>query len=137
MNTAGTFEAMAIEQLRLFFADYGLARLSGNESAFAGCYDLPALFLSDAVSLPIATVSDLESVFLAATERYTQSGFATATPTLGRVDVLSTQIVAVDVDWNYLDAQGDQVDRESCRYLLRVRPNDNIRIQVAITRTVS
>lgn len=137
MHTAGSFEAMAIEQLRLFFANYGFTRLSGNTSAFTGCYDLPALFLSDAGSLPIATVSDLESVFLAATERYTQRGFATAEPTLGQVDVLSTQIVAVDVDWNYLDAQGDHVDLERYRYLLRVRPNDNIRIQVVVTRTVS
>lgn len=137
MNDTGTFEAMAIEHIRVFFADYGLARLSGNESAFAGYYLLPAIFLSDTGSLPIAAVSDLDSVFHAATERYAQHGFAAAEPTLGRVDVLSTQIVTVDVDWNYLDAQGNHVDRESYRYLLRIRPNDTIRIQVVVTRTVS
>ncbi|CAN5434426.1 hypothetical protein BH09CHL1_BH09CHL1_19840 [soil metagenome] len=137
MNDAGTFEAMAIEQLRVFFANYGLTRLSSNESAFADCYDLPAFFISDSGSLPIATVHDLESVFHAATERYVQRGFATAEPTLGRIDVLSTQIVTIDVDWDYRDAQGNHVDRESYRYLLRIRPNDNIRIQVVITRTVS
>jgi hypothetical protein len=137
MNDTGTFEAMAIEQLRLFFADYGVAFTNGDLSAIARCYALPTLVLSDAESLPVTTIGELETAFRNATAGYRPRGLETARPALSRIETLSAEIVSVDVDWDYLDAQGNSAARERFRYLLRVRPNDDIRIQVVIAQIVS
>lgn len=136
MNDAGAFEAMAIEQLRAFFDGYGNALTSGDVAAVTRCYTLPTLVISDAGSLPVTTTKELETAFRGAAEGYRRRGLESARAVLGRTEALSSEIVSVDVDWEYLDSRGNRVDREGYRYLLRVRPNDDIRIQVVIARAV-
>jgi hypothetical protein len=134
MNDAGTFETLAIEQIRAFFTSYGSALIAGDASAIARCYALPTLVLSDAGSLPITTTQAIDTAFHGAADGYRTRGLMTARPVLGKIEPLSSEIVSTDVEWEYLDARGTVAARETYRYLLRIHPNDGIQIQVVIAR---
>lgn len=134
MNDAGTFEALAIEQIRAFFTGYGAALTAGDVSAIARCYALPTLVLSDAGSLNVTATREIDTAFRGAAEGYRARGLVAAHPVLGKIEPLSSEIVSVDVEWDYLNARGERVEREDYRYVLRIRPGDDIRIQVVIAR---
>jgi hypothetical protein len=134
MNDAGTFESLAIEQIRAFFTSYGTVLVAGDTGTIARCHALPTLVLSDAGSLPITTTQEIATAFRAAADGYRIRGLVSARPVLGTIEPLSAEIVSTDVEWDYLDARGDVAAREAYRYLLRIRPNDGIQIQVVIAR---
>lgn len=136
MNGADTFETLAIERIHSFFTSYGTALTTGDVRSVAQCYALPTLVLSDAGSLPVTTPREIETAFRGATEGYRVRGLVAAHPTLGKIEPLSSEIVSVDIEWKYLDARGGVAAREAYRYLLRVRPSDDLRIQVVIARPV-
>ena len=132
MSAVTSFESIGVDGLRVFFAAYGAATVTGESvAAFTA---LPVLVIADSGTVLIASARELASAVRAAAENYRQQGVTLAHPILGTIEQLSAEIVGIDITWEYTDSGGRLLDRDAYRYLLRIRPNDGIRIQAIIAR---
>jgi ketosteroid isomerase-like protein len=66
------------EHLQAFFVRYGDALAAGDLPTVAECYTLPALVVSDAGSIPVATREEVEAAFRGAAEAYRAQGLVSA-----------------------------------------------------------
>jgi hypothetical protein len=120
------------EHLRRFLVRYGEALSAGDLKAISDCYDIPALVLSDAGSVPIAAREEIEAAFDGAAERYRAQGLVGLRPTLVASEALSERLLSVDVRWDYLDEQGRSTQQNGYRYVLRLQDEASPKIQVVI-----
>jgi hypothetical protein len=90
------------EHLQAFFVRYGDALAAGDLPTVAECYTLPALVVSDAGSIPVATREEVEAAFRGAAEAYRAQGLVSAHPTIVGFEAITEQLVFADVRWNYL-----------------------------------
>lgn len=119
-------------ELQTFFDDYGRALSDGNLPGIAACYDVPALVLSDDGAVPIADRGEIEIAFAGATEGYRAQGLVKARPTINRTEQLTPRLVAADVHWDYLDAEGLPQQDDDYRYILHLGADDAPHIRVVL-----
>ncbi len=102
-----------------FFVRYGEAVSAGDLKAISASYAVPAIVLSDAGSIPIATREEVEAAFDGAAQAYRAQGMVAARPTVFAAEALTEKLVSVDVRWDYLDEEGLSVEQNGYRYVLR------------------
>lgn len=134
MSKSSPFESIGVDGLRAFFAAYGAATVTGE--SVAAFMALPVLVIADSGTVPIDSTRELTAAMRAAAEEYRRRGITAAHPMSGTTEQISAEIVSIDITWEYTDAAGNALDRDAYRYLLRIRPNDDIRIQAIIARPI-
>jgi hypothetical protein len=112
--------ALDLACFEAFFVRYGEAVSEGDLRSISGCYAVPSIVLSDDGSIPIATREEIEAAFDGAAERYRAQGMVAARPTVVAVENLTDKLVFADVQWDYLDQEGQSVEQNSYRYVLRL-----------------
>jgi ketosteroid isomerase-like protein len=120
------------ERLRAFFVRYGDALAAGDLPTIAESYTVPALVLSDAGSISVATREEVEAAFRGAAEGYRAQRSVSARPTILGFEAITGRLMFADVRWDYLDEQGSSVRQEGYRYLLRMDDEAGPQIQVVI-----
>jgi len=120
------------DDLEAFFKHYGEALATGNLTALAACYAVPALFLGNEDSIPIATRSEIEAAFKDAAEQYRAQGLVAAHPTVLRAEAITEQLVWAEVNWHYLDERGNTAHQDVYRYVLRLDAYVGAQIQVVM-----
>jgi hypothetical protein len=108
-----------LDHLTDFFDRYGSALTTGDVSAVAACYALPGMVVSDSYSFTFTSPAAVALSFLGAAPAYKEQQIVAAHAQLRDVQRLSTALVMVDVEWEYLDSLGKAVPGESYRYLIR------------------
>ena|SRR6478609_6279599 len=124
------------DTIQQFLSAYGDALSRGDAPAIARCWAAPGLVLADEGAIAVSDARQIEQFFAQATEWYHARGIMSTQPELERVDQLSAQITAVDVQWAAFDAHGheDSRARERSHYLLQQDTDGQLRIRVALTR---
>jgi hypothetical protein len=57
-------------------------------------------------------------------------------PELERVEMLTDTLASVDVRWPAYDASGTEISSERSHYIIHLGQDGQLRIRVALTRTV-
>lgn len=122
------------EQIQQSLERYGQALGSGDFSLVANGWVMPAMVLSDQGALVITDIAEVERFFAGAAEWYRSQGVVSTVPEIVHSDVLSERLVAVDVRWPSLDADGNTVMSELSHYILEAGTDGQFRIRVALTR---
>jgi PhnB protein len=121
-----------LQRLQDFFVRYGEALATGDLPGISGCYELPALVVSDAGTIAIAAREEIEAAFDGAAERYRAQGLVAARPAILRCEELTERLVSVDVGWDYLDELGNSAQQDGYRYVVRFSEEAGPRIQTVI-----
>jgi hypothetical protein len=115
---------------------YGAAMSAGNLPAISSCWAVPALVLSDDGALAVTNPIEIEAFFAQGIEYYRSQGLSSTRPELERVEMLSDTLASVDVRWPAYDSSGEEKSSERSHYILQFGGDGQIRIRVALTRTV-
>jgi len=124
------------DKIRDVLERIGIALSAGDLHSLSNCWEVPALVLSDQGAIAVAEVSEIEKFFAQAIEWYHSQGILSTRPELDRVDMLSESLAAVDVRWPSFDASGIEKYSERSHYILQVGKDGQVRIRVALTRTI-
>jgi hypothetical protein len=124
------------DAIQPFLTAYGDALSRGEAQAIARCGAVPGLVLADEGAIAVTDARQIEQFCALATEWCRAQGIMATQPELERVDQLSAQLTAVDVQWAALDASGHEQAhaRERSHYLLQQDMEGQVRIRVALTR---
>lgn len=120
------------ELLRDFFDCYGEALATGDLPGISACYEIPALVMSDAGSIPVAAREEIEAAFDGAAEGYRARGLVAPRPTVLRWEEVTDRLLSVDVGWDYLDEEGNSAEQNGYRYTIRLGEESGPRIQTVI-----
>ena len=127
---------MKDNEVRVMLERYGAAMSSGNLHVISNTWAIPALVLSDDGALAVTNPSEIEAFFAQGIEYYRSQGLMTTRPELERVEMLNDTIASVDVRWPVYDSSGVEASSERSHYILHLGQDGQIRIRVALTRTV-
>lgn len=115
---------------------YGTAVSSGDVPGIVNCWEVPALVLSDEGALAVSEARAIEEFFSQAMGWYQSQGMISTRPELKRADRLSDRLASVDVRWPAFDSSGNEVFSEVSHYILSLGKDEQIRVRVALTRTM-
>lgn len=121
-----------MNEIELFFEYYGRILSDGDLTGIADCYTAPGLVLGDEDSIAIADLGEVEKSFAGAAERYRAQGLINVRANVISSTALTRNLILVDVRWDYLNANGENVQQTRYHYLLRSTPTGNFKIQVVI-----
>lgn len=124
---------MGDETVLGFLERYGRGLSEGDLAAISECWEPPALVLADAATMPVDELGEVQAFFSQAVEWYRSEGLMATRPALAKVQRLGERLVAVDVEWSAVDADGVEKSRERSHYILRRGLDDRYRIKVALT----
>nr|WP_245665598.1 hypothetical protein [Actinoplanes subtropicus] len=102
-----------------FFDRYGAALTSGDVAAVAGCYALPGMVVADSYSFTFTSPAAVALSFLGAAPAYRELRVVAANAQFLDVRRLSEALVLVEVEWEYLDGDGQALSGDRFHYLLR------------------
>jgi len=119
-----------------FLEVYGAALGTGDIQVISNCWGVPALVLSDDGAMAVADASEVEAFFAQGIEYYRSQGLMSTKPELERVEMLSETLASVDVRWPAYDLSGKEKSSERSHYILQLGQDGQMRIRVALTRTV-
>lgn len=125
------------DQIQQSLEDYGQALGAGDFSLIVNGWAVPALVLSDSGALVVTNIAEIERFFAGAVQWYRSQGIVSTRPDIIRMDILSEQLVAVDVHWPSYDADGKERMSELSHYILELGKDSRFRIRVALTRTAA
>ncbi|MEU4402655.1 hypothetical protein ACIQH6_20030 [Micromonospora orduensis] len=108
-----------LDTLADFFDRYGVALVSGDLPALAGCYALPGLVVADTYSFSFTSPAAVALSFVGAAPDYQDRELVAAHARIEDVQPLSALLTMVAVEWEFLDSRGSAVPGERYRYLLR------------------
>jgi hypothetical protein len=114
----------------------GQALSAGDLKGISNCWAFPALFLSDDDTIVLASASQLEQIVAQAREWYRKQDIASTKPELERVDLLSENLISVDVRWPSYDASGKEKASERSHYILQLGNDEQMHIRLGLTRTM-
>ncbi|MDQ3931506.1 MAG: hypothetical protein M3252_01520 [Actinomycetota bacterium] len=124
------------DQLKRSLERYGEALSAGDLSGISGCWEIPALVLSDGGTIPVSSRDEIEGFFAQAIEFYRAQGLVMTRPQLEGTVRLSETLTSVDVRWVAFDQSGREASSERSHYILRLGDDGQQRIQVALTITL-
>jgi hypothetical protein len=107
-----------VDTLTAFFDQYGTALTHGDLPALSSCYAPPGLLVSDETAVAFTSSAAVEAAFAVAADQH--RGLIAARATVRSMDRITPGVVLADVDWEYLDSQGQAVPGTSYRYVLRM-----------------
>src|SRR3954467_7856566 len=90
-----------------FFDRYGAALMAGDVAAVAGCYALPGMVVADSYSFTFTSPAAVALSFLGAAPTYREQQVVAAHAQLLDVQQLSSALMLVAVEWEYLDSSGN------------------------------
>jgi hypothetical protein len=122
---------MMKEKIRGLFERLGRALSEGDLPAATGCWELPALVLSEDDAIAVVEPGAIEQAFLQAVELYRSLGIASTRPEIRRIDLLSDRLASVDVHWPSFDVSGAEAMIEQSHYIVHLAQDDAPRIRVA------
>ncbi len=102
-----------------FFDRYGAALTTGDVTAVAGCYALPGMVVADSYSFTFTSPAAVALSFLGAAPGYREQRIVAANAQFLDVRQLSEALIMVEVEWEYLDSEGQALSGERFHYLLR------------------
>jgi hypothetical protein len=106
------------DTLTAFFDQCGTALTHGDLPALSSCYATPGLLVSDETAVAFTSSAAVEAAFASAADQH--RGLIAARATVRSADRVTPGVVLADVDWEYLDTQGQAVPGTSYRYVLRM-----------------
>ena len=127
---------MSDETIRGLLGRLGQALSAGDLRGASICWEVPAVILSDEGAAVLAEANQIEKLFAGATEWYRSQGLVSTKPELERVDMLSEKLASVDVRWPAFDGSGQEKSSERSHYILQIGQDGQVRIRVALTRTL-
>jgi hypothetical protein len=92
--------------------------------------------LSDDGALAVTNPIEIEAFFAQGIEYYRSQGLSSTRPELERVEMLSDTLASVDVGWPAYDSTGTEKSSERSHYIIQLGGDGQLRIRVALTRTV-
>ncbi|MFY1637776.1 hypothetical protein ACN27F_31645 [Solwaraspora sp. WMMB335] len=110
-----------------FFDRYGAAVTAGDLPGVAACFALPAMVVADGYSFSFATPAAVALSFVGAAPDYRERRIVASHARFHEVRPVSAALVAVEVEWEYLDSDGHCVSGHHFYYLLRLG-RDGVRI---------
>ncbi|MDG4765564.1 hypothetical protein O7632_15875 [Solwaraspora sp. WMMD406] len=116
-----------LDALTDFFDRYGAAVTAGDLPAIAGCFASPAMVVADGYSFSFSSPAAVALSFVGAAPDYQRQRIVAAHARFAEVRPVSVGLVAVGVEWEYLDAAGRSVPGRHFHYLLRLG-RDGVRI---------
>jgi hypothetical protein len=108
------------EAVTAFFERYGAALTAPDLPAVVACYATPGLIVSDERSIALGSLGEVHAAFCGIAEACQVKGLVAARPTVRSARRLTSALMLVEVDWEYVDNQGGLVAGESYHYLLRM-----------------
>ena len=106
-----------------FFDEYAAAMTSmmttGVPDAVAACYDYPALVIRDEVSWAYEDAEPLARDFEVLRQQAVGAGIVDAAADVTTVEPLTEVLTSVDVDFDFTNADGEALLRQSWRYVVQ------------------
>ncbi|GIM96910.1 hypothetical protein [Paractinoplanes toevensis] len=109
-----------LAELTDFFDHYGAALTTGDVAAVAGCYALPGMVVADSYSFTFTSPAAVALSFLGAAPTYREQQVVAAHAQLLDVQQLSSALMLVAVEWEYLDSSGNGLSGGQFHYLMRM-----------------
>jgi len=119
-----------------FLQRYGEALSAGDLPTIVSCWEIPAFVLSDPGARAVTEAAQVEQFFAEAVASYRAQGLVSTTPELLQIEPLGQRIASVDVRWSARDVNGAVQSTEHSRYILRLRADGSLRVQVAMSLSV-
>ncbi|HEU5102182.1 MAG TPA: hypothetical protein VFU22_24335 [Roseiflexaceae bacterium] len=119
-----------------FLERYGQAISAANVGEITDCWEVPALVLSDQGAIAVSSRDQIERFFGQAQEAYRSQGLVATRPALERAEALSEKLSSAHIRWSTLDKAGAEKASERSSYILRLGDDGELRIQVALTRSM-
>ncbi|ROO60996.1 hypothetical protein EDC02_2918 [Micromonospora sp. Llam0] len=126
-TAVGVDTSTDLDTLAGFFDRYGAAITAGDVPGIADCFASPAMVVADAYSFAFSSPAAVALSFVGAAPDYAQRRIVASHARFHRVQQVSAALVAVEVEWEYLDAYGRSVPGQRFHYLLRLG-RDAVRI---------
>lgn len=108
--------AIAKQDVDGFFTEYGQALGSRDAKSIATHWGIPSLVMSDEGPVPVASSREVEAFFSSSMQQY--DGVAEAKAIIADVTALSENVVAVEIEWQHKDDQGNTIGGENGHYML-------------------
>src|SRR6185436_1345084 len=108
------------KSIRQFFNRVANALTHGDRKTLGAMFTYPALAIANDMSKAITTSDEVEQYFGAASEQYKQRGIVDTRAEVRNIHWNSERIATVEVEWPYLDADGQQHGSESSTYVLHL-----------------
>jgi hypothetical protein len=136
-TTEQTLQTAAIDkdQVRESLERLGNALSTRDLKVISGCWEVPALVVSDEGAIPVSSAEEIEKFFAQSIEWYRSRGLVAARPEIERFEALTERLAAVDVRWLALDESGSEKGSERSHYILRLGDDEVPRVKVALSRT--
>ncbi|WFE27921.1 hypothetical protein O7623_01555 [Solwaraspora sp. WMMD791] len=109
-----------LDALTDFFDRYGAAVTAGDIPELAACFASPAMVVADTYSFSFSSPAAVALSFVGAAADYQVRRIVAAHTRFHDVRQVSAALVAVEAEWEYLDAEGRSVPGRRFHYLLRV-----------------
>lgn len=130
----------ATAEIETFFGTYAaaLAELftTGSTGPATSCYEYPALVIRDEISWAYDDAAPLARDLGVLRQQAEGAGIVGATSDVTTVEPLTEVLTSVDVDWDFANADGVALLKQSWRYVVRATP-DGPRIRSVAIRTRS
>jgi hypothetical protein len=110
--------AALTDTLTAFFDQCGTALTHGDVQALSSCYATPGLLVSAETNVAFTSSVTVEAAFAVASRQH--SGLIAARAVVRSAEQVTPGVVLADVDWEYLDSEGQAVPGISYRYVLRM-----------------
>ena len=107
--------------IRELLQRFARAFTSGDGPGAAACWEVPALVAGPQGNRAVTSLDEIAAFFGGAKAQYNAHGVTGTRPDIQRIESHGESMVAVTVDWPWLDAEGRQVGQvESSTYLVRI-----------------
>jgi hypothetical protein len=123
------------DQVRESLERLGNALSTADLKVISGCWEVPALVVSDEGAIPVSSAEEIEKFFAQSIEWYRSRGQVAARPEIERFEALTERLASVDVRWLALDKAGAEKGSERSHYILRLGDDEVPRVKVALSRT--
>lgn len=120
-----------------FLDGFARSLTAGDGEAIGRMWAVPAYVLGDTMAMPVTTVKEVEDFFAGAKDQYNKRGISDTRAVIKREIWLTDRIVAVDVRWPYIDANGAEKGEESSTYVLQVDDIGALKIRTTIMHGAS
>lgn len=122
------------EEVREYLDRYARAVTTGEPSAVASLWSVPAFVIDDRGARGLSTLADVETFFAGSREHYAGRGIVDTRPDIQKIEWLGDRIVLTDVRWPLFDRDHRERGAERSAYTLERNAAGELKMRVAVMR---
>jgi hypothetical protein len=120
------------DAIRAFFKQFASALTRGDGPTLSTMFAYPALAIANDLTMPINTAEEAKRFFGSAPEQYKRKGIVDTRADIRNIHWNTDRIATVEVDWPYIDAEGNVRGSESSTYVMHLDARGTPQLQVLV-----